>query len=422
MAVPGPRMSRRRRERRQRRMRWRAQERLCRDGQVTCSVLLAVIGLLIGAYVQEAERFGWLAGVVAAMLAIPLAAPLRPEAARSPQPADPPRLVAALIGVAVAGSVGLGITLVSGEWATLALGLLGMIVLLLPVRPALRLTALLLLLMAGVRMVTLDSFPALFDSTLFRGSLADELVRDAGFIATVMGWFFALWTARHSPDWEPIRRLTTVGAHFLALWAITYSIAEAITITRGAASSGNEALLIAGAWGIYGFLVLLSGPFFPDLPWKPVGQAVLMVAMGYMLLGGVMANGRWADWSVRLISYAAVLGSPLLSAWLESRRGNLDEADRYLSLVAAALGFTLISFEVVRWTEPAFTYARGTVVSSERLQWQRDVISKISMGLWALYGLVVIGVGRLLRSRAVRVMGRVMLFATALFGLGWVVL
>jgi len=245
-----------------------------------------------------------------------------------------------------------------------------------------------------------------------------------GWLAGVVAGMIALRTmpvqaAPPSPDRRPIGWVLAAGGHIAALAWITYVVVQRVDPSRGAASAGNEALLIAAAWGGYGLLAHLTGRYVQSLPWKGIGQVILAAAMLYMLVGGVLANGRWADWSVRLTAYVAVLGSPWLATWVEAKRGAQDEADRYLALAATALGFTLIGFEVVRWLETPFTYAMGTFVSHERLREQQNLLNGISVACWTLYGIAVLRAGALLHSRSVRLLGSGLLFATLLFGIMW---
>lgn len=211
----------------------------------------------------------------------------------------------------------------------------------------------------------------------------------------------------------------TVGAHLIALWLITYAV---IDRTRGTVSTGEEELLIASAWGLYGLILVLTAPLFSRRPsWLAVGQSVLAFAISFLLIGGLMANARWAGPLYRFGAYAGVPGAILVAAWVRHRRGELTDPDRLLAAAAVALGFGLCSFEVRRWLEPLFTYPNGSMVSPEQLARDQNLQSLWTLGLWGGYSLLLIGTAAWLRSRTVRFLGTSLLVSTLLYGLFWLV-
>lgn len=212
----------------------------------------------------------------------------------------------------------------------------------------------------------------------------------------------------------------TLGAHLFALWAITRAVADAVVITRGAVSMGNEALWMATAWGLYGLMLVLTAPLVsPKLPWLAMGQAVLTGALAFLLMGGLMAQARWADPLPRFAAYAGVPGAAALGAWVQRRRGRLTEPDRLLALAAAALGFGIVSFEVLRWLDPVFTYPGGVPVTPAMLARDRNLQSLSTVGLWIAYSVLLWGIGQRLRSRSVPFLATVLLGSALIYGIFW---
>ncbi|MFZ5825446.1 MAG: hypothetical protein ACOY94_14185 [Bacillota bacterium] len=394
-------------------------------------LLLAGISLVVGVLFQDPVRYGWVAGAVAAMLTVRMAVtfePPSPDEAREPLPL-------ASLGAFVRGGMGLAVAALlygvvpsihlTPAWALLGLGLI------LLGRGAgeypLRMAGTLTLLLAVGHAIAIDSFPDFEGAppSLRVGDLLlrFEALRQINFAVTGLSGLAALWCYRPASGERAVRDGLMVVAHLGILWGITYEIADAIEMTRGAASAGNETLWIAAAWGVYGLLLVLTAPLVSrELSWLKTGQAVLTFALGYLLMGGMMAQARWADAPVRFAAYAGVPGAILLAAWVQERRGRLTEPDRLLALAALAMTFGICSFEVERWLEPLFTYPDGTVPTPAMLEQNRSLLSGLALGLWTLYCLLALWVGSLLGSRSARFMVGVLGASTVLYLLFWLVL
>lgn len=383
---------------------------LLRRREAWWPLLLAGFSLLTGALFQDPVRYGWLAGAATVLLLVRLAIDFEPPRPRDPAtrlPAAPPAAyMRALVGLAVAAllSILLPPVLQAVAWALVGLALIAW------GRPAgqhpLRLAGALVLLLALAR-------ATLVDTLLVRAS--QDLVRQLSFALVGLSGLGAIWTYRAGDGEGWARRWLTIGVHGAILWAITYEIADAIELTRGAASAGNEALWIAAAWGLYGLLLTLTAPLVPrNLPWQGVAQSAFTFALAFLLMGGLMAQARWADAPVRFAAYAAVLGGIWLAGWVQDRRSSLTEPDRLLALAAATLGFGICSFEVLRWLEPRFTYPEGTVTLA-MLRRDQSLLNSLALAVWTGYGLLVLGAAAALRSRVVRFMGASLLLSTGLY-------
>lgn len=394
-------------------------------------LLLAGVSLVVGAIFQDPGRYGWVAGAVAALLTARMAVAFEPPPLpeeRTPLPSVPvPAFLRGGAGVALAALLFWVVPSIhlTPVWALLGLGLivLGRA----PGEYPLRVVGALTLLLAVGHVIGVDSFPdfkAVPPNLRLGGLLLRfQVLRQINFAVAGLSGLAAVWLYRPESGERSVRDGLMVITHLGILWAITFTIADAIELTRGAASLGNEALWIATAWGLYGLVLVLTAPLFSSqLSWLKLGQAVFTFALGYFLMGGMMAQARWADTPVRFASYAGVVGAIWLAAWVQRRRGSLTEPDRLLALAALALGFGIVGFEVERWLEPLFTYPNGTVVTLEMLNRNQSLLSGLALGVWTLYCLLALGVGVRLRSRPLRFMVSVLAAATALYLLFWLVL
>ncbi|MFZ5817971.1 MAG: hypothetical protein ACOY93_22190 [Bacillota bacterium] len=397
------------------------------------SLLLAGASLLLGAFVQDPVRYGWLAPTAAGMLLVRVGITFEPPV---PEPRREPAVwPAAPVWTYLAGAAGLAAA-VGAHWllsgALLTSLWVGAALLLLlagrnPSHYPLRLSGALILLLAAGRAVGVESFPDPMSTphTLQVGELflTARMLRQINFAAVVIGGLAAVWAYRSLEAERAVQRWVALLTHLTSLWLITYEIADAIPMTRGAASAGNEVLWIATAWGLYGLMLVLTAPWAPqDLSWLELGQAVLVFALGFLLMAGMLANARWADAPVRFAAYAGVPGATLLAAWVQERRGRLTDPDRLLALAAAGMLFGICSFEVLRWMEPQMTYPKEVQVTPAILARDHDRLTGITIGVWLLYCGLLLLAGRLLRSPLVRFMGITLLLSTLLYALFWLVL
>lgn len=402
----------------------RRRSRIARNGslrldwtspEVWGPILLAGGSLLVGGLFQEPVQFGWLAPAAAGMLLVRLGVPFGAAQPQVTRPAE---------GLPVAPAM-------AWLWGVLGAGLLGLFWFFIP--PA-ALTA--AWAVAGLALIFAGRgephYPLRFAGSIglllavgqmAAGQAGGNLIRQSSAGVAMLAFLLAIWTYRPGKGEGLVRGLLAVCAHLVGLWVITYEVAAAIPLDRGATSMGNEALWMATAWGLYGLMLVLTSPWVsPDLPWKGLGQIIFTCALLFLLMGGLMAQARWADPLPRFASYAGVPGAMILAAWAQKRSGSLTEPDRLLALAAAALGFGILSFEVLRWLEPVFTYPQGTTVTPAMLARDRNLQTLWTLGLWALYTVLLWGIGERLRSRSVRFLALVLLVSALVYGLFWRIL
>lgn len=393
-------------------------------------LLLAGASLMVGAFFQDPVSYGWLAGAAAAMLLVRVAItfePPEPAVKGTPLPTAPMR--AFLRGGAGLAVAALLYWLVPSTYLSAAWALTGLALIALgrgSIEYPLRFAGAVALLLAAGHVGAVDSFPNFMgvppSLTLGGVLLRFQVLRQIGFGVVALSGLAAIWAYRPGSGERAVWAWLAVATHLTILWMITDTIADAIQLMRGATSAGNEALWIATAWGLYGLTLVLTAPRVArELPWLKLGQAVFTCALGFLLMGGMMANARWADASVRMAAYAGVPGAIWLAFWVQRRRGSLTEPDRLLALAATAMGFGICSFEVLRWLEPRFTYPSGSVVTQAMLARDHNLLNGLSLAVWAVYCLLVFGAGAWLRSRSLRYMGTVLALSGALYLLFWLV-
>lgn len=183
--------------------------------------------------------------------------------------------------------------------------------------------------------------------------------------------------------------------------------------------AGNEALAIAAAWGLSGWVAAWLRTRGGPVELRNGARILFAAGLLYLLLGALLGNSRWAEPWARLVGYGGALGAVWAGEWLLLRSGDVDEADagRLLGLTAAAAGFGAAAFEVVRWLEPAFTLEMGATLTPELHSEQMAVKGLWTTAVWAPYGLAVTWAGLRLASMPTRQLGTVMLGAAwAYFG------
>lgn len=177
--------------------------------------------------------------------------------------------------------------------------------------------------------------------------------------------------------------------------------------------AGNEALALAGAWGLSGGVAAWLRSRGGPTELRNGARILFAAGLLYLLLGALLGNSRWAEPWARLVGYGGAIGAVWAGEWLFLRSGDLDEADagRLLGLTAAAAGFGAAAFEVVRWLEPAFTLEMGATLTPELYAEQMAVKGLWTAAVWAPYGLAVTSAGVRLASLPTRQLGTVMLAA-----------
>lgn len=189
---------------------------------------------------------------------------------------------------------------------------------------------------------------------------------------------------------------------FTGVAALTALLAWLFDGAHNGRIAGNEAMVIAGAWGFSGMAAAVFRRQGGPAELRNGARILFAAGLLYLVLGALLGNSRWAEPWARLVGYAGALGSVWAGEWLLLGGGGDEDADagRLVALTAAAAGFGASAFEVVRWLEPAFTLAMGTTLTPEIYARQQAVRGLWTAAVWAPYGLAVVWVAVRVGSQA----------------------
>ena len=169
--------------------------------------------------------------------------------------------------------------------------------------------------------------------------------------------------------------------------------------------AGNQAMAIPGAWGLYGLGLVLVDRLGPDPRLRTGARLVLVAALAYLVVGGLLGNARWAQPQWRYPAYAAVLGGTWASEYLVQHRPDDPQLQGRLALLATAVSYGVVAFEVVRWLEPAFTLKSGAELTPAIEAWQESTRLFWTTMLWGACATLSLGVGARLKSSPTRLLG-----------------
>jgi hypothetical protein len=261
-----------------------------------------------------------------------------------------------------------------------------------------RSVGLVLLALAAGWLLVRESYP-----TAFGGEMAGEFVRAVGYAVTIGAFCAAAYLHGGTPGRSRTLWSLVGGANLLLLWYISFEITLHIDSSR-ARLSGQEGLVVAAAWALYGLALAVADRVRPHRNLRYASRALVGAGLILLVLGALLANARWA-WPVyRYSSYTAVLGSAWLSEYLFERTRGEDDIHGLLSLAAAMGGIWVIAFEVVRLLEPAFVLPMDQLITFEQMAWQKSMLAFWTSLGWGLYGLLMAAAGVWLRSRQTRYM------------------
>jgi len=179
--------------------------------------------------------------------------------------------------------------------------------------------------------------------------------------------------------------------------------------------AGNLATTVAGVWGLCGLSLALIDRFYPRPDLRTTARLVLAGALAYLAYAALMGNARWALWFWRLPAYAAVLGSTWTAEYLLRKRPDDSQTKGLLALVATALSYGVVSFEVVRWLEPAFTLESGAGLTPAVEAWQESTRLFWTTTLWGVCSTLTLVAGAHFKSQRTRLLG----VALAVIALAW---
>lgn len=160
--------------------------------------------------------------------------------------------------------------------------------------------------------------------------------------------------------------------------------------------AGNKAMALSAVLGAGGVWTVYLSHRWPSL--TTAGRLLVVAGLGYIVIGALQGNGRWALLLWRVIGYAGTIGAAWLAEWI--LRDRRDDVTGFAGWAAAGIGLLVVRFEVLRAAERIWVLPTGQQVTDAwlaradawRLWW--------TIGAGAVYAAIVIGV-RLLIKRNV---------------------
>lgn len=217
---------------------------------------------------------------------------------------------------------------------------------------------------------------------------------------------------RH-PWLEQLRIALWACAHLALLVWVTVQISGWLHAPGNGRVAGNREMLLAGVWAAYGLLLFLWGDRFSSRPARLGARFLLAAALSYLMLGALMANGRWALPLFRASAYLLVLAGIWLVEWLGRHHAEEAELQGLLGHAALLCGAWTVGFEALRWTEPLLTLPDGHWPTAQWLRWGDGVRAYAMGGGLGLYALATMAAGVRISSARTRVLAAA-LFALAL--------
>lgn len=265
---------------------------------------------------------------------------------------------------------------------------------------------------AGLWLVVWISYP-----DLFGGGLLPPWLRAAGFLAVIAGCLAAA-AGEHRRGGRLAWHLAG-GAHGVAVWWLTFEATLAIDARHHGRLAGDEGLLVAGVWSLYGLGLALAERRFSHVYVRHAARLMLGAGVVMLVGGAILSNARWADVEYRVFAYVAVLASAWIAEGLFERYGDEPEVRGLAALVAAVGGVMSLAFETRLWLDRnLFTFETGMARSAAHYAWETSVRGYAAAVCWGLYAVAQAAVGRVLRAPRARLAAAAM----ALVGLGYLVL
>ncbi|HYF91756.1 MAG TPA: hypothetical protein VD969_05890 [Symbiobacteriaceae bacterium] len=256
---------------------------------------------------------------------------------------------------------------------------------------------------AAARMVVWESYP-----DVLGGAMAPLWLRAVGYSAVIGGFVGAGSTARTGR----VRWALCLCAWLVGLWWITFEATHAIEAGRGQGHlAGNEAMLVAGGWGLYGLLLAALERRFRHENLRHMARLTLGAALICLTLWALPSTARWAYGQFRAFGYTAVLGAAWVAEALWRRHGEDREVEGIVAMAAGGATGMVAAFESRLWLDVhLFMFEQGAVRSAESLAGEASVRAYATAGAWGLCAVAVAAVGFLLLSPRTR------LVAAGMFG------
>jgi len=249
---------------------------------------------------------------------------------------------------------------------------------------------------------------------LFGGSLLPPWLRAAGFLAVIAGCLVAA-VGEHRRGGRLAWHLVG-GAHAVAVWWITFEATLAIDARNHGRLAGNEGLLVAGVWSLYGLGLALAERRFSHVYVRHAARLMLGAGVVMLVGGAILSNARWADLGYRVFAYVAVLASAFIAEALFERYRDEPEVQGLVALVAAVGGVMVIGFEIRLWLDGGlFTFETGMPRSAAHYAWEASVRGYAAAVNWGLYAVGVAAAGRALQAPRARLTAA----ALAVVGMGY---
>jgi hypothetical protein len=249
---------------------------------------------------------------------------------------------------------------------------------------------------------------------LFGGSLLPPWLRAAAFLAVIAGCLVAAVGERRRGG--RLAWYLAGGAHAVAVWWVTFEATLAIDARHHGRLAGNEGLLVAGVWSLYGLGLALAERRFSHMYVRHAARLMLGAGVVMLVGGAILSNARWADLGYRVFAYVAVLASAFVAEALFERYRDEPEVRGLVALVAAVGGVMALAFETRLWLDRnLFTFPTAMARSAAHYAWEASVRGYAAAVNWGLYAVGVAAAGRALRAPRARLTAA----ALAVVGLGY---
>lgn len=264
---------------------------------------------------------------------------------------------------------------------------------------------------AGLWVVAWVSYP-----NLFGAALLPPWLRAAAFLAVIAGCLAAA-VGEHRRGGRLAWHLAA-GAHAVAVWWVTFEATLAIDARHHGRLAGDEGLLVAGVWSLYGLALGVTERRFSHVYVRHAARLMLGAGLVMLVGGAILSNARWADVGYRVFAYVAVLASAWVGEALFERYRDEPEVRGLVALVAAVSGVMVLAFEIRLWLDNGlFTLETGVPRSAAHYAWEASVRGYAAAIIWGLYAVGVAVAGWVLRAPRARLTAA----ALAVAGLGYLV-
>jgi len=214
-------------------------------------------------------------------------------------------------------------------------------------------------------------------------------------------------------------RIALAGMAVIALAvgaALLYLVASAFDGAHDGQIAGDEAMALSAALGLFGLGLAIANRWLRNAYIGVLVRVFLVAGIAYLTMGALMGNARWSLPGWRAIGYLGVIGGAWATEYLLARSGEETDVAGLVSLAATGAGLYVLAFEVVRWLEPSFRVAPGTL-TAEIFALQESTKAHWTFLVWNLYALAVLAAGAVLQSTTTRRLAQVFGLLSVAYGL-----